>query len=149
MAYRLIYDTGWMHGSSEFYNLAQLLDGAGLSLEAQQLKYRATPQLPSDNDDVLQLEEPTASSGDAESEVKLGEWYFAAGQLRDAVAVLQRSVGRGAAKLEHPDEALVYLIQAQERLNNLDAARLAVIELGAVPSLDPRLANLWKLYQPL
>jgi len=165
MLYRLMYDTASMAAGSDYIEMAQLLSDAALPAEAQtvlekgmnsgvileQQKERATRLLNSlktradaDRHSYASLDAGAAENPAGEFGVKRGEVYYGFGEYPDAVVELNRGLTKG--RVQHLDEAYVYLGRAQVALKEIDGARTAFANLRSVPNVSPRVVKLWNLY---
>jgi hypothetical protein len=168
MIYRVMYDTNSMDKGSDYMEMAQLLGDAALPGEAQAVlekgvgaglfndqaqKDRANRLLAAlktraDNDKKGQAQfDAEASKNPAgELDVKLGEVYFGAGDYQNAVAAINRGLGKGPATIKHLDEAYVYLGRSEVQVKNAAEAKKAFLSLKTVPNISPRVLRLWELY---
>lgn len=76
--------------------------------------------------------------------VRLGQLYYGFGDYELAIASIQRGLKKG--KIEHLDEAYVYLGLSEQAVGDLEAARNAFGRLRDVPGISPRVLRLWTLY---
>jgi tetratricopeptide (TPR) repeat protein len=76
--------------------------------------------------------------------VRLGELYYGFGQYERAIAAIQLGLQKG--RIEHLDDAYVYLGLSEKAVGNFDEARNAFSQLKDVPGISPRILRLWMLY---
>jgi tetratricopeptide (TPR) repeat protein len=85
-----------------------------------------------------------ARSATGNLDVALGEIYYGLGDYLNAIAAIQRGLGKG--QVRHLDDAYVYLGRSQVAVGNNAEARLAFAKLKEVPDISPRILRLWELY---
>lgn len=97
-----------------------------------------------DRKNLPQLEDEAARSATGNLDVALGEIYYGLGDYLNAIAAIQRGLGKG--QVRHLDDAYVYLGRSQVAVGNNAEARLAFAKLKEVPDISPRILRLWELY---
>ena len=94
--------------------------------------------------DQLLSETAAAKSDSGGPLVRLGELYYGFGEYELAIASIQLGLQKG--RIEHLDEAYVYLGRAEQAVGDLEEARNAFNRLKEVPGISPRVLRLWTLY---
>jgi hypothetical protein len=166
MIYRIMFDTNSMDKSSDYMEMAQLLNDAALPAEAYAAldkglsaglfndpkdKDRATrlqgllkPRADADKKGEAQFDAEAAKNPAGELDIKSGEVFYGSGDYQSAVTAINRGLGKQGIK--HLDEAYVYLGRSQVALKNTAEAKKAFQGLKTVPNIDPRVLKLWELY---
>jgi TolA-binding protein len=70
--------------------------------------------------------------------------YYGAGDYANAIAAINRGIGKG--QIKHLDEAYVYLGRAQAAAKNNAEAKKAFAGLKTVPNINPGVLTIWELY---
>ena len=165
MIYRVMFDTNSMNADTDYIEMAQLLQDAGLPGEAQAVlekaastgvlkdehKERTTRLLnalktraDADKKSLPSLDAEASKNPAGQLDVKLGEVYYGAGDYQNAATAISRGVGKG--QIKQLDEAYVYLGRAQVALKNTAEAKKSFEKLKSVPNVSARVLKLWELY---
>jgi Tfp pilus assembly protein PilF len=165
MIYRVMYDTNSMNADTDFIEMAQLLQDAGLPGEAAAVLDKAnstgiikdehkerTNRLLNALRTRADTDKKTLSQQDAEAEknpagelsVKVGEVHYGFGDYAGTVTLINAGLQKGQVK--HLDEAYVYLGRSLAAQKNYAEAKKAFAQLKSVPGISPRVLKLWELY---
>jgi tetratricopeptide (TPR) repeat protein len=165
MIYRVMYDTNSMNADTDYIEMAQLLQDAGLPGEAAAVLDKAassgilkdehkerTNRLLKALRDRADTDKKTLPQQDAEAEknaagelaVKVGEVHYGFGDYAGAIMLINDGLQKG--KVKDLDEAYVYLGRAQVAQKNVADAKKAFSQLKTVPNISPRVLKLWELY---
>jgi hypothetical protein len=165
MIYRIMYDTNSMNADTDYIEMAQLLQDAGLPGEASAVLDKAsssgvlkdehkerTTRLQAALKTRADTDQKTLSQQDGEAQknaqgelaVKVGEVHYGFGDYAGAVTMINAGLQKGQVK--HLDEAYVYLGRAYAAQKNYAEAKKAFAQLKTVPNISPRVLKLWDLY---
>jgi hypothetical protein len=165
MLYRIMYATQSMNADSDYIEMAQLLRDAALPGEAHAVLEKAmslgivknesrdrvtrllealAARADAERDGWAQWEQAARESTMGESNVKVGELRYAAGDYPGAIAAITAGIEKGQVK--HLDEAYVYLGLSRAALRDDAAAEEAFTHLSTIPGVSRQVANLWQLY---
>ena len=165
MIYRLMYDTNSMNADTDYIEMAQLLQDAGLPGEAAAVLEKAsssgvikdehkerTNRLLAALKGRADTDQKTLPQQDAEAQknpagelaVKVGEVHYGFGDYPGTISLINAGVQKGQVK--HLDEAYVYLGRAYAAQKNYPEAKKAFGQLKSVPNISPRVLKLWDLY---
>jgi hypothetical protein len=165
MIYRVMFDTNSMNADTDYIEMAQLLQDAGLPGEAAAVLDKAsssgilkdehkerTARLLTALKTRADTDQKTLSQQDAEAQknpagelaVKVGEVHFGFGDYAGTVSMINAGLQKGQVK--HLDEAYVYLGRAYAAQKNTAEAKKAFAQLKSVPNISPRVLKLWELY---
>jgi tetratricopeptide (TPR) repeat protein len=165
MIYRVMYDTNSMNADTDFIEMAQLLQDAGLPGEAAAVLDKAsstgvikdehkerTNRLLTALRTRADTDKKTLSQQDAEADknpagelsVKVGEVHYGFADYAGTATLINAGLQKGQVK--HLDEAYVYLGRAQAAQKNNAEAKKAFSQLKSVPGISPRVLKLWELY---
>jgi len=165
MIYRIMYNTNSMKVGSDYMEMAQLLGDAGLPAEATAVVQKAlasgvvTPDQMDRTNRLLKAMQARANidkkgipgyvrdankSPAGQLDAALGEVYYGFGDYQSAVQSITRALQKG--QIKDPAVAYVYLGLAQQALKNTAAAKKAFAQLKTVPSVDPGILKLWRIY---
>jgi len=165
MIYRIMYDTNSMNADTDYIEMAQLLQDAGLPGEAAAVLEKAISSgiLKDEHKERsnrllgalkgrADTDQKTLSQQDAEAQknpagelaVKVGEVHFGFGDYAGAVSLINAGLQKGQVK--HLDEAYVYLGRSYAAQKNYADAKKAFGQLKSVPNISPRVLKLWELY---
>jgi hypothetical protein len=166
MVYRVMYNTNSMSAGSDYIEMSQLLSDAALPVEAQAVlegavrsdlikdeqKERTMRTLNSlamrlagvGSDGIAAQQAKSLNSEAGEADLRLGELYYGLGDYRHAAASIDRAFAKG--RIQHLDDAYVYLGLAQAALHNGAAARKAFAGLAEAPNVNSHVLALWRLY---
>jgi hypothetical protein len=165
MIYRVMYDTNSMNADTDYIEMAQLLQDAGLPGEAAAVLDKAlsagiikdehkerTNRLLAALKTRADTDKKTLAQQDAEAEknpagelaVKVGEVHYGFGDYAGAIMLINDGLQKG--KVKDLDEAYVYLGRAEAAQKDFAAAKKAFSQLKTVPNISPRVLKLWELY---
>ena len=165
MIYRLMFDTNSMNADTDYIEMAQLLQDAGLPGEAAAVLEKATSsgvlkdehkerttRLMAALKGRADTDQKTLPQQDAEAQknpagelaVKTGEVHFGFGDYAGTISEINAGIQKGQVK--HLDEAYVYLGRAYAAQKNYPEAKKAFSQLKSVPNISPRVLKLWELY---
>jgi len=165
MIYRVMYDTNSMNVDTDFIEMAQLLQDAGLPGEATAVLDKAvstgtlkdehkerTNRLLAALKTRADTDQKTLPQQDAEAQknpagelaVKVGEVHYGVGDYAGAISLINAGIQKGQVK--HLDEAYVYLGRSYAAQKNYAEAKKAFGQLKSVPNISPRVLKLWELY---
>jgi tetratricopeptide (TPR) repeat protein len=160
-----MYDTNSMNADTDYIEMAQLLQDAGLPGEAAAVLDKAvssgvlkdehkerTNRLSAALKTRADTDQKTLSQQDAEAQknpagelaVKTGEVHYGFGDYAGTVTQINAGLQKGQVK--HLDEAYVYLGRAYAAQKNYADAKKAFGQLKTVPNISPRVLKLWELY---
>jgi hypothetical protein len=165
MIYRVMYDTNSMNADTDYIEMAQLLQDAGLPGEAAAVLDKASSsgtlkdehkertnrllaalktRADTDQKTLTQQDSEAQKNAQGELAVKVGEVHFGFGDYAGAVTMINAGIQKGQVK--HLDEAYVYLGRAYAAQKNSADAKKAFGQLKSVPNISPRVLKLWDLY---
>ncbi len=162
--FRLATEVNAMRRSEDYTEMAQLAIEQGVPGEAQavlekafaakvfteardvernqRLLASAKQQATADKATLAKDDKAAAAMKTGEADVRIGLAYLSYGQLPQALAAIQRGIGKGG--LKNPAEAQLLLGIAQLRSGNKAEAAKAFKSVSGDPTLT-RLGNLWAL----
>jgi hypothetical protein len=165
MIYRVMYDTSSMNADTDYIEMAQLLQDAGLPGEAAAVLDKASStgvlkdehkertsrllaalktRADTDQKTLSQQDGEAQKSAQGELAVKVGEVHFGFNDYAGAVSLINAGIQKGQVK--HLDEAYVYLGRSYAAQKNYAEAKKAFAQLKSVPNMSPRVLKLWELY---
>ena len=165
MIYRVMYDTASMTVDTDFIEMAQLLQDAGLPGEATVVLDKATSagilkdehkertnrllaalktRAETDQKPLSQQDAEAQKTPAGELAVKVGEVHYGVGDYAGAISLINAGLQKGQVK--HLDEAYVYLGRSYAAQKNYADAKKAFGQLKSVPNISPRVLKLWELY---
>jgi TolA-binding protein len=165
MIYRVMYDTNSMNADTDYMEMAQLLQDAGLPGEAAAVLDKASaagiikdehkdrtnrllaalrPRADTDKKTLPQQDAEAQKNAAGELAVKVGEVHYGFNDYAGAISLINEGVQKGQVK--HLDEAYVYLGRSQAAQKNYADAKKAFSQLKTVTGISPRVLKLWELY---
>jgi hypothetical protein len=165
MIYRVMFDTNSMNADTDYIEMAQLLQDAGLPGEAAAVLDKASStgilkdehkertsrllaalktRADTDQKTLAQQDAEAQKNAQGELAVKVGEVHFGFGDYPGAVSLINAGIQKGQVK--HLDEAYVYLGRAYAAQKNTADAKKAFGQLKSVPNISQRVLKLWDLY---
>jgi hypothetical protein len=165
MIYRVMFDTNSMNADTDYIEMAQLLQDAGLPGEAAAVLDKASSsgilkdehkertnrllaalktRADTDQKTLPQQDSEAQKNAAGELAVKVGEVHYGFGDYAGAISMINAGVQKGQVK--HLDEAYVYLGRAYAAQKNYADAKKALGQLKSVPNISPRVLKLWDLY---
>jgi len=165
MIYRVMFDTNSMNADTDYIEMAQLLQDAGLPGEAAAVLDKASStgilkdehkertnrllaalktRADTDQKTLPQQDSEAQKTAAGELAVKVGEVHYGFGDYAGAISMISAGVQKGQVK--HLDEAYVYLGRSYAAQKAYPDAKKAFAQLKSVPNISQRVLKLWDLY---